>query len=80
MLSCGWYMSESLRSLGLEIVEMRRPSGPCISTVSVDVGCAVIGGGWGGGVGGVGGGGPLVLCVGGGGGPPFLFSLLVAVC
>ena len=30
-------MLESLRSLGLEIVEMRRPSGPCNSTVSAEV-------------------------------------------
>ena len=41
VVSCGWYMLESLRSLGLEIVEMRRPSGPCSSTVYVDVGWAV---------------------------------------
>ena len=41
VVSCGWYMLESLRSLGLEIVEMRRTSGPCSSTVSVDVGWAV---------------------------------------
>ena len=41
LLSCGWYMLESLRSLGLEIVEMRRPSGPCSSTASIDVGWAV---------------------------------------
>ena len=41
VVSCGWYMLESLRSLGLEIVEMRRPSGPCNSTVSADVGWAV---------------------------------------
>ena len=38
---CGRYMLESLRSLGLEIVEIRRPSGPCSSTVSVEVGWAV---------------------------------------
>ncbi len=42
VVSCGLYMFESLRSLGLEIVEMRRPSGPCSSTVSDKVGCAVI--------------------------------------
>ncbi len=42
VVSCGWYMFESLRSLGLEIVEMRRPSGPCSSTNSVKVGWAVI--------------------------------------
>ncbi len=41
VVSCGKYMFESLRSLGLEIVEMRRPYGPCSSTVSVDVGWAV---------------------------------------
>ena len=40
-VSCGWYKLESLRSLGLEIVEMRRPSGPCNSTMSADVGWAV---------------------------------------
>ncbi len=39
---CGWYMFESLRSLGLGIVEMRRPSGPCSSTKSDEVGWAVI--------------------------------------
>ena len=41
VVSCGWYMMESFCSLGLEMVEMRRPSGPCSSTVSVDVGWAV---------------------------------------
>ena len=41
VVSCGWYMLESLRNLGLEIVEMSRPSGPCSSTVFVDVGWAV---------------------------------------
>ena len=41
-VSCGWYMFESLRSLGLVIVEMSRPSGPCSSTNSVEVGWAVI--------------------------------------
>ena len=40
--SCGWYMFESLRNLGLEIVEMRRPYGSCSSTVSDKVGWAVI--------------------------------------
>ena len=40
--SCGLYMFDSLRSLGLEIMEMRRPSGSCSSTVSDKVGCAVI--------------------------------------
>ncbi len=42
LLSYGWYMFKSLRSLGLGIVEMRRPSGPCSSTKSDDVGWAVI--------------------------------------
>ena len=42
VVSCGWYMFESLLSLGLEIVEMRRPSGPCSSTKSAKVGWAVI--------------------------------------
>ena len=32
---------ESLRSLGFEIVEMRRPSGPCNSIVSANEGWAV---------------------------------------
>ena len=41
LVSFGWYIMESLCSLGLEIVEMRRPSGPCSSTISVDVGWAV---------------------------------------
>ena len=41
-VSCGWYMFESLSSLGLVIVEMSRPSGPCSSTNSVEVGWAVI--------------------------------------
>ncbi len=41
-VSCGWYMFESLRNLGLVIVEMSRPSGPCSSTISVEVGWAVI--------------------------------------
>ena len=41
MTSCGWYMFESLRSLGLGIVEMRCPSGACSSTISDDVGWAV---------------------------------------
>ena len=39
--SCGGYMFESLRSLGLGIVEMRCPYGACNSTMSVDVGWAV---------------------------------------
>jgi hypothetical protein len=42
LVSCGWYMFESLRSLGLGIVEMRRPSGPCSSTKPDEVGWAVI--------------------------------------
>ena len=42
VVSCGWYMLESLRNLGLEIVEMSLPSGPCSSTNSVRVGWAVI--------------------------------------
>ena len=41
VVSCGWYILESLRSLGLEIVEMSRPSGPCSSIVSAKVGWAV---------------------------------------
>ena len=41
-LSCGWYMFESLRSIGLEIVDMRRPYGPCSSTDSDKAGWAVI--------------------------------------
>ena len=35
-------MFESLRNLGLELVEMRRPYGSCRSTVSGEVGWAVI--------------------------------------
>ena len=42
LASCGWYMFESLRNLGLGIVVMRRPSGSCSSTKSDDVGLAVI--------------------------------------
>ncbi len=38
VVSCGWYMFESLRSLSLGIVEMRRPSGECSSTKSDEVG------------------------------------------
>ncbi len=41
VVSCGCYMFESLRSLGLVIMDMRRPSGPCISTVSAKVGWVV---------------------------------------
>ena len=41
LASCGWYMFESLRSLGLGIVEIRCPSGACNSIISVDVGWAV---------------------------------------
>ena len=33
-VSLGWYMFESLRNLGLGIIEMRRPYGSCISTTS----------------------------------------------
>ena len=39
---CGWYMFESLRSLVLGMVEMRRPSGAWSNTESDDVGWAVI--------------------------------------
>ncbi len=42
LVSCGWYMFDSLRNLGLGIVEMRRPSGACSSTKSDKVGWAVI--------------------------------------
>ena len=42
LVSCGLYMFESLRSLVLEIVEMRRPAGACSSTESDKVGWAVI--------------------------------------
>ena len=38
LLSCGWYMFERLRNLGLGIVEMRRPSGAYSSTKSDEVG------------------------------------------
>ena len=38
LVSCGWYMFESLRSLGLGIVDMRSASGPCSSTKSGEVG------------------------------------------
>ncbi len=41
-VSWGWYVFESLRNLGLEIVEMRRPYGSCRSTVSDELGWAVI--------------------------------------
>ncbi len=41
LASCGWHMFESLRSLGLGIVEMKCPFGACSSTVSDDVGWAV---------------------------------------
>jgi hypothetical protein len=40
LASCGWYMFQSLRSLGLGIVEMRYPFRACNSTKSVDVGWA----------------------------------------
>ena len=42
LVSCGWYMLESLRNLGLEIVDMRRPYWPCSSTESDKVRRAVI--------------------------------------
>jgi hypothetical protein len=42
VVSCGWYMFENLRNLGLEIVEMRCPYGSCSSIVSNRVGWAVI--------------------------------------
>ena len=42
VVSCGCYVFESLRNLGLESVEMRRPSGPCGSTNSAKAGWAVI--------------------------------------
>ena len=38
LVSYGWYMFESLRNLGLEMVEMNRPSGPCSSTEFDEVG------------------------------------------
>ena len=41
-VSWEWYVFESLRNLGLEIVETRRPYGSCSSTVSDEVGWAVI--------------------------------------
>ena len=40
-VSWGVYVFESLRNLGLEIVEMRRPYGSCSNTVSDMVGWAV---------------------------------------
>ena len=42
VVSCGWYMFASLRSLDLVILEMRRLYGSCSSTVSDRVGWAVI--------------------------------------
>ena len=42
VVPCGWYMLESLRSLALVIVEMRRPSGACSSAKSKEVGWEVI--------------------------------------
>ena len=42
LVSYGWYMFESLRSLVLGIVEMRRPFGAGRSTESDEVGWAVI--------------------------------------
>ncbi len=41
-VSWGWYVFESLRNLGFEIVEMKRPYGSCSSAVSDEVGWAVI--------------------------------------
>ncbi len=41
LASCGWYMFESLRSLGLGIMDMMCPSGACSSLKSDDVGWAV---------------------------------------
>ncbi len=41
LVSCGWYMFESFRSLSLGIVEMRCPSGTCSSTKSDEVRRAV---------------------------------------
>jgi hypothetical protein len=41
LASCGWYMFESFRSLGLGIVVMRCPFGACNSTSYVDVGWVV---------------------------------------
>jgi hypothetical protein len=42
LVFCRWYMPESLRNIGLGIVEMRRPPGACSSTKSDRVGWAVI--------------------------------------
>jgi hypothetical protein len=42
VVPCGWYMFESLRSLALVIMEMRRPSGAWSSTESEEVGWEVI--------------------------------------
>ena len=42
LVACEWYIFESLRNLGFEIVEMRRPSGPCSSNESDKMGWAVI--------------------------------------
>jgi hypothetical protein len=42
LVSCGWYMFETLRSLVLGVVEMRRSSGAWIITESDEVGWAVI--------------------------------------
>ena len=41
-VSWGWYVFESLRNLGVEILETRRPYGSCSSAVSDKVGWAVI--------------------------------------
>jgi len=42
LVSCGWYMFESLRNLSLGIVEMIRPYGACSSTAYDKVRWAVI--------------------------------------
>ncbi len=42
LVSCGWYMLESLRSLALVIMELRWPSGAWSSTESKEVGWEVI--------------------------------------
>ena len=42
VVSCGWYIFESLRNLVLEMVEMRRTHGSYSSTMSDNVGWAVI--------------------------------------
>ena len=42
LVYCGWYMFESLHSLAIVIVEMRRPSGAWSSTEPKEVGWKVI--------------------------------------